>query len=213
MYIKEIWRYPVKSLAGEQLEQAQVSEIGVDGDRRVVVVDTRGRIVTARTRPKLLSLHGSLGDDGEPRINGRPWSDAESLRLVQEAAGPGTQLVQVQGAESFDILPLSVATDGAVAYLGVDRRRFRPNLFLGGVEGLAERQWEGAALRIKNVVIRMKQLRGRCVMTTWDPDTQEQNPSVLRRIAKELEGTLSLDSLVEKPGTIHVGDPVELIHG
>jgi len=213
MYTKEIWRYPVKSLAGEQLEQAQLSEIGVEGDRRVVVVDARGRILTARTRPKLLALHGSLGDDGEPRINGRPWSEPESLRLVQEAAGPGTQLVRVQGAESFDILPLSVATDGAVAYLGVDRRRFRPNLFLGGVEGLAERQWEGTALRIGEVVIRMKQLRGRCVMTTWDPDTQEQNPSVLRRIAKELDGTLSLDSLVEKPGTIGVGDAVELIHG
>jgi uncharacterized protein YcbX len=213
MYIKEIWRYPVKSLAGEQLEQAQVSEIGVEGDRRVVVIDARGHIVTARTRPKLLALHGSLGDDGEPRINGRPWSDPESLHLVQEAAGPGTQLVRVQGAESFDILPLSVATDGAVAYLGVDRRRFRPNLFLGDVEGLAERQWEGAALRIGEVVIRMKQLRGRCVMTTWDPDTQEQNPNVLRRIVKELDGTLSLDSLVERAGLIRVGNGVELIRG
>jgi uncharacterized protein YcbX len=94
----------------------------------------------------------------------------------------------------------------------VDRRRFRPNLLIGGVEGLAERKWEGRALRIGDVVIRMRQLRGRCVMTTWDPDTQKQDPNVLRRIVNELDGTLSLDSEVEHPGVIKVGDTVQRTH-
>jgi MOSC domain-containing protein len=54
-------------------------------------------------------------------------------------------------------------------------------------------------------------LRRRCVMTTFDPDTQAQNPSVLRRIAKEFGGTMALDCDVVEGGRIAVGDRVELL--
>ncbi len=108
-------------------------------------------------------------------------------------------------------LPLLVATDGAIDTLGYDRRRFRPNLLLGGVEGYAERAWEGRALRIGEAVIRMVQLRQRCIMTTFDPDTGAQDVDVLLRIHRELGGSLALDSEVLRPGRIAVGDTVELL--
>jgi hypothetical protein len=47
-------------------------------------------------------------------------------------------------------------------------------------------------------------------MTTWDPDTQEQDINVIKRIVKELNGVLSLDCSVLKPGVIRVGDEVAL---
>ncbi len=47
-------------------------------------------------------------------------------------------------------------------------------------------------------------------MTTYDPDTLEQDPSVLRRIVQEMGGRLALDSYVIEAGRISVGDPVEL---
>ena len=47
-------------------------------------------------------------------------------------------------------------------------------------------------------------------MTTWDPDTQEQDLSVLRRIVQDFGGTMALDSAVVSGGTITVGDLVEL---
>lgn len=213
MYVKEIWRYPVKSLAGEQLRETHLTEVGVDGDRRVVIVNHNGRLITARGYPRLLSLKSSLGNDGTPLVQGLPWHSPKSLARVREATGLAVDLLEAEGKEGFDVLPLSVATDGAIDYLGVDRRRFRPNLLIGGVPGLAERDWEGLALRIGDAVIRMAQLRGRCVMTTWDPDTQAQDLSVLRRITKELDGTLSLDSFVEHEGTVRVGHEVELIQG
>ncbi len=211
MYLKEIWRYPVKSLAGEQLRETHLTDVGVEGDRRVVIVNQGGRVITARKYPRLLALKGSLGGDGTPLVQGLPWHDPESLSRIREATRLGVELLEVEGKESFDVLPLSVATDGAIDYLGVDRRRFRPNLLIGGVPGLAERNWEGWALRIGDAVIRMAQLRRRCVMTTWDPDTQKQDLSVLRRIVKQLDGILSLDSFVEHEGTVRVGDEVELI--
>ncbi len=112
MRLAEIWRYPVKSMAGERLDAAELRTDGIEGDRVVQAWDARGRIVTARTRPGLLGHRGT---------------------------------------------------------------------------------------------------RGRCVMTTWDPDTQAQDAGVLRDIVRRFDGRLCLNAAVLKPGRIATGDEVELL--
>jgi uncharacterized protein YcbX len=211
MYIAELWRYPVKSLAGERLERTDLRPDGIVGDRVVHVVDARGRVVTSRTHPRLLGLHGTLDAGGEPEIGGLSWSAAQSARAIASAVGNGARLVRYDGPERFDILPLLIATDGAIAALGEDGRRLRPNVVIGGVEGLAERDWPGRRLRLGDTVIEVAQLRARCVMTTNDPDTQVQDPSVLRRIVRKFGGRIALDCAVVTPGRLSIGDPVELL--
>jgi uncharacterized protein YcbX len=211
MYVKEIWRYPAKSMAGERVKQAEVTELGLAGDRRILVIGANGSVVTARTHPKLLGLKASLGVDGVATINGHPWNSAQARELIQSAAGPGASVTHYNGPERFDVLPLLVATDGAIEHMKIDGRRLRPNLIIGGVEGLSERNWPGRRLRIGDVVLRTAQLRGRCVMTTFDPDTLQQDLNVLRRIAHELDGTIALDTAVEAIGEIREGDPVSLL--
>jgi hypothetical protein len=213
MWIAEIWRYPVKSMGGERLEAAEVTAGGIEGDRVVHVSGPGGRIVTSRTRPRLLGLRGSLGPDGEPFVVHRPWQSEESQAAVRAAAGPDARLVRYDGPERFDVLPLLVATDGAVRRLGVDHRRLRPNIVIGGVEGLAEREWPGRRLRIGPVVVSVATLRARCVMTTFDPDSQEQDVSVLRRIVTDFGGRMALDCAVLRGGRIAVGDQVEMVEG
>ena len=115
------------------------------------------------------------------------------------------------GVERFDVLPLLVATDGAIQALGTDRRRLRPNIVIAGVEGLAERTWEGRQLKIGDVVIGVQDLRQRCIMTTFHPDSLEQDVDVLRRINREFDGRLALNCYVVSPGAVAVGDPVELV--
>src|SRR2546427_214890 len=66
-------------------------------------------------------------------------------------------------------------------------------------------------LRIGEALIAVARLRPRCVMTTYDPDTQEQDQSVLRRIVSEFGGAVALDCTVITPGRIRVGDPLELL--
>ena len=210
MRIKELWRFPVKSMAGEPLDRIAVGPLGFEGDRIVHVEHADGRVVTARTHPRLLGHRGTFGPDGEPLVDGRPWTDPAVARDVEAAAGSGAHLRRVSGPERFDVLPLLVATDGAIASLGYDRRRFRPNLLVGGVPGLQERTWEGRVLRAGPCLVAARELRGRCVMTTFDPDTQAQDVNVLRRIVREMDGTLALDCSVLRGGTLHVGDPVEL---
>lgn len=211
MHVGEIWRYPVKSMAGERRDRAEIGLDGIAGDRVVHVSGPHGRIVTSRTHPRLLALRATVGPDGEPLIDGRPWTAPESAALVRAAAGPEARLVRYDGPERFDVLPLLVGTDGAFEQLGVDHRRLRPNIVVAGVDGLEERRWPGRRLRIGPVVIAVAKLRSRCVMTTYDPDTQIQDPSVLRRIVSEFGGVMALDCDVLRGGQVAVGDPVELL--
>jgi uncharacterized protein YcbX len=92
----------------------------------------------------------------------------------------------------------------------VDHRRLRPNVVIAGVEGLAERAWPGRRLRIGKAIIAVAKLRGRCVMTTYDPDTQEQDLSVLKRIVTDFGGRIALDCDVVEGGVVAVGDAVLL---
>jgi hypothetical protein len=156
-------------------------------------------------------LHGTLDADGRPRINGHRWDSAEAIALVQRAAGADSWLEAWQGLDRFDILPLLVATDGAIAAFGRDVRRLRPNIVIGGVEGLAERDWPGAELHIGEAIISLDSLRARCHMTTIDPETLAIDPQVLKDIVKRFDNRLALNADVLRAGRIHVGDPVHLV--
>jgi uncharacterized protein YcbX len=212
MYVKEIWRYPVKSMRGERIRETDVLLSGVVGDRQIVVGSRRtGRMVTARTHPGLLGLQAALRDDGTITVNGIPWQSREVAELLDEAVGEHAELVDLEAStDRFDVLPLLVATDGAIDELQMDSRRLRPNVIVGGVEGRAERDWPGNLVKLGDVTIDVAQLRGRCVMTTYDPDTLKQDLDVLRNIVKKMQGKTALDCSVRVPGHVREGELVTL---
>jgi len=212
LYIKGLWRYPVKSLAGEALQTAELTPAGIPGDRVAHVRGPEG-VRTSRRQYRMLGLQGSLGPSAQPLVNGHPWDSEQALALVQEAAGGDAWLAAFDGLERFDILPLLVATDGAVAAFGRDIRRLRPNLLIGGVDGMEEADWPGAELHIGSAIVRLDSLRGRCPMTTVDPDTLERDPEVLRDIGRRFGGRLALNAEVLQPGVVRIGDPVSLRPG
>ncbi|MBI4936355.1 MAG: MOSC domain-containing protein [Actinobacteria bacterium] len=205
-----LWRYPVKTLAGERLDVAEITTDGIIGDRIVHVRGPEG-VRTSRRHHHLLGLHATLGPDGEPLIDGQPWDSPEVLDRVRAAAGPDAILARYDGPERFDVLPLLVATDGAVASFGRDVRRLRPNIVIDGVDGMDEIGWPGAELHIGDVIIALDSRRGRCPMTTVDPDTLEVDRGVLKDIITRFDGKLALNAAVIRPGTIRVGDPVALV--
>jgi len=209
LHVAALWRYPVKSLAGEPLSTAVIGLDGIPGDRIVRVRGPEG-VRTSRRQYRLLGLRGTLDPDGRARVNGHPWNSPEALALVKSAAGADAWLEAWDGRDRFDILPLLVATDGAVAAFGRDVRRLRPNIVIGGVNGLSERGWPGAELHIGDVSVRLDSLRGRCHMTTVDPDTLEIDPAVLRDIVQRFGNQLALNADVARAGTIQVGDAVTL---
>ncbi len=211
MHVAELWRYPVKSMAGEKLKCATLGPLGIEGDRVVHVEDAHGRFITSRTHPRLLGHHARLDSSGEPLVDDLLWNEPRVRQQITSIVGQGANLVRDDSAQRFDILPLLVATDGSIAAFGRDGRRLRPNIVVGGVEGLAERSWEGKCLRIGRVLVGIEDLRMRCVMTTYDPDTQKQDREVLRDIVRRFEGKLALNCRVVQGGEICVGERVELV--
>jgi MOSC domain-containing protein len=209
-YVAELWRYPVKSLAGERVSSTTLSPDGMAGDRIVRVRGPEG-VRTSRRHYRLLGLRGTLDPHGRPLVDGHPWESDDALALVRKAAGADAWLEAFEGLDRFDILPLLVATDGAVSAFGRDVRRLRPNIVIGGIGGLGEREWVESELRIGDAIIRLDSLRSRCVMTTIDPDTLRLDPEVLRDIVRRFENKLALNAETVCGGTIRVGDSVELV--
>jgi uncharacterized protein YcbX len=213
MKVTEIWRYPVKTMAGEKLPRVRIGPLGIDGDRVVHVEDAQERVLTSRSHPRFLGHKGTLAPDGEPRVDGRPWNSPDVAATVVDIGGPGAKLVRDDGVERFDVLPLLVATDGAIAAFGHDHRRLRPNIVIGGVEGLTEREWPGGCLRIGTVLIGVQDVRLRCIMTAYDPDTLVRDKEITRDIYRRFEGKLALNCFVIAGGDITVGDAVQLVRG
>ena len=205
-----LWRYPVKTLGGERLDSAEITPNGIVGDRVVHVRGPEG-VRTSRRHHDLLGLHAVLGPDGEPLVDGEPWTSPIVLDRVRAAAGADATLARYDGPERFDVLPLLVATDGAVGEFGRDVRRLRPNIVIDGVDGMDEIDWPGSELRIGDVVIAIDSRRGRCPMTTVDPDTLEVDRDVLKDIIRRFDGKLALNAAVVHPGIVRVGDTVELV--
>src|SRR5262245_25303311 len=101
MFVAELWRYPVKSMGGERLERCDLTRDGIPGDRIVHIEDERGRVITSRSRPRLLLHRASLGSDGEALVDGRPWRDPSVAKDVWAAVGATASLVEWNGPERF----------------------------------------------------------------------------------------------------------------
>jgi len=68
--VLEIWRYPVKTLAGEKLSRVCLGLLGLEGDRLVHVEDASGRVMTSRSHPRFLGHQGTYDSQGVIRVGG-----------------------------------------------------------------------------------------------------------------------------------------------
>ncbi len=207
--VHAVHRYPVKSMAGEVLEAADLSWHGVVDDRRWGFV-REGRVrdgfpwLTARQRPDLV-LH-------RPRLVGRTVVVRTPAGREHDVADPA--LAALLGARpmkldrgTFDSAPVSLISTRSVAAVGAgDARRFRPNLVVE-TDG-DEDDWVGWAVAVGGAVLRIDRRDRRCAVVSVDPDTGERDRSVLRAIARGHDMALGVYASVVVPGRIAVGDAV-----
>lgn len=117
-----------------------------------------------------------------------------------------------------DVMPLLVVTTaslrmGAAAHPdGVwDPVRFRPNLLIDvDEEGWMEDGWCRRALRVADVVIAPRVPCARCTIVTRPQPGLPRDLDVYRTLSRLHEGNLGVWSRVTRPGTVRVGDPVEV---
>jgi hypothetical protein len=220
-------RYPVKSMAGEELDSVEVSWHGLAGDRRWAFIrDGQVRSgfpwLTIRERPEMARYRPRFAEPDRPnasptlvRTPSGPELDVASPELAAEL-GPGVRVIK-QDRGVFDTMPLSLLTTQTINALGrmvgarLAPERFRPNLLVD-VSGreFGEDTWIGRILRIGGLRMRVDQHDKRCVMVTIDPVTLDRNPAVLRAIAQERDNRFGVYGSTVEPGRVAVGDPVEL---
>ena len=223
-----VWRYPVKSMAAEKLDDVEVSWHGLAGDRRWAFV--RGGQVrsgfpwlTIRDRPEMARYRPRFAEPDRPngsltlvRTPSGSELDAADPALAAEL-GPGVRVIK-QDRGIFDTMPLSLLTTQALAGIGrlagavLAAERFRPNILVEAASGpeFPEDSWVGRVLRVGSLRMRVDQRDQRCVMVTIDPVTLARNPAVLRAIAQERDAMFGVYGSTVAPGRVAVGDPVEL---
>ena len=216
--IAGLWRYPVKGMAGEALEDAEVYWHGLTGDRRWAFVRPgleRSDFpwLTIRERSDLASFVPRL--DGSTVIVRTPGGMELDVAdpVLAAALGKGVRVIQ-QNRGVFDTAPLSLISSATVTVLceragvAADPLRFRPNLLVDGVDGFEEDRWVGREVRIGGAVMRVDRRDQRCVVTNVDPATGARTPAVLRAIAQERDACLGVYGTTVTPGRVRVGDPV-----
>ncbi|WP_043527657.1 MOSC domain-containing protein [Litchfieldella xinjiangensis] len=62
--LSALYRYPIKSTAGEAHSRLAADEEGLSGDRRFMLARPDGAFVTARTHPQLQRVHAALSETG-----------------------------------------------------------------------------------------------------------------------------------------------------
>ena len=227
--VAELWRYPVKSLLGEQLREVQVEERGVVGDRLYAVTDRHGKLGSGKTSRRFRRLDGlfdlrARDGGGRPIVtlpDGRELSvgDAELDAFLSERYGDQLRVLHEDGVPHHDAAPLHLLTTSSVRWLRtkipasqIDARRFRPNVLLEtSGDALVEDAWVGRRLALGGVVIRVLERTERCVMTTNAQSELPKDPAVLRAVTEFNDVCLGINASVERGGIVTVGDSLRAL--
>ena len=233
--ISAIFRYPVKSMAGESLDVARLGWHGIEGDRRLAFrrrTDQSGfPWLTASKLPQLL-LYKPFGLDSNtaellPTHVCTPDGIEYELRsdeLREELSrryGSDVELMNLRHG-IFDEACISVISLGTVYCVeresgrDVDVRRFRPNIAIetNSAEPFEENRWVGRTLMFgegnSGPALGITMRDERCVMVNFDPDTAERDSEVMKTVVRMNEKYAGVYGTVVRTGELRIGQVVRL---
>ena len=233
--ISAIFRYPVKSMAGELLEVARLGWHGIEGDRRLAfrrLTDKSGfPWLSASKLPQLLLYKpfGLNGNNNEllPTHVRTPDGKEYELRSnelreeISNRYGGDVELMNLKHGV-FDEASLSVITLGTMRCVeresgrDLDLRRFRPNVVIEtrSAEPFEEDEWVGRTLTFgdgnSGAALRVTMRDERCVMVNLDPDTAERDSEVMKTIVRLNENCAGVYGTVVRAGELRAGQVVTL---
>jgi uncharacterized protein YcbX len=233
--IEAIFRYPVKSMAGQSVAEANLGWHGIDGDRRLAIRRTQERNdfpwLTASKLPDLLLFTPLKQEDGGdvdlPTHVRTP--DGKQLAVFGEELAAEierrhrapVQVMHLRGG-IFDEASVSVIAAETVREIGVsagsalDVRRFRPNIVVRLLRPnpFEEDKWVGGVLLFgepgagPRISVTMRDVR--CSMVNFDPDSGRADPEVLKSIVRTHQNTAGIYGTVIRIGRLAVGQTVSL---
>ena len=231
-HIDALFRYPVKSMAGEPLESATLGWHGIDGDRRLAfrrMGDHTGMPWLTATRLPELLLYTPLHHDGDAKEipthvrtpDGRelPVFGEELAADVERRYGNPVQMLHFRNGIFDDGIVSVIATDtiqeiGRLAGLQLDIRRFRPNVLvrLSQPGAFQEDEWLGGTLSFGEgadaPAVSITTRDERCAMVNLDPDTARPAPEVMKAIVRVNQNNAGVYATVTRTGRMEIGQPI-----
>jgi len=235
--LERLRRYPVKSMAGEDLPEARVSYAGLVGDRVYAFVDNGNRSsfpwMTGRQGPPMILFRARFSaapaaEEVHPRAEQYALEvttpEGEVFRVdepkfqeyLEKRFGRSLQF-RFSERSMMDAMPVSVLGLGTVRGLGeevgmkLDERRFRANFYVRWANDRPyfEDDMVGRTLQIgEQVMVQVVEKDSRCKMITLDPETAEASPRVLERVALKHGGCTGVYGAVLREGVVRVKDAV-----
>jgi uncharacterized protein len=230
--VSAIYRYPVKSMAGERMDSAELGWHGLEGDRRFAfrrsgVLTGMPWLTAGRLPPLVTYVPLREGDDVFPSRVRTPTGEDLELRgdvlrdEIAAALGAPVELMQLKNGIFDDgalaiITTTSIATVSNEAGVGIDPRRFRPNLLIQTSDGspFPEDAWVGQRLRIGEgedapaVAICTRDVR--CAMLNIDPDTAAIDPRLFKTAVRINQNCAGVYATIIRTGTVRIGDSLYL---
>jgi uncharacterized protein YcbX len=237
--IRELWRYPVSSVRGEQLDEVEVLKAGVIGDRQYALVDRSTGIVAHPERDqrwqKAIFIRSRTVAAGiEILVPECDWQSVDDLGLAANLSKflgfdadvrPYERTLEASRRQAFaldryDVSPLHLLTSASVDRLKTlhpagnpDRRRFRPNILIQSepeISGFAELGWIDAEIRLGNVGGKVIAPTKRCGFTIIEQDGIANDPEILRNVMRFGNRNMGVYCAPDASGTLRVGDGVFL---
>lgn len=228
--VAALWRYPVKSMLGEVLEEAEFTGRGIPGDRAYAIVDGEsGQVRNAKRAgwDDLFSFSARLEGNAPSSLritppDGRIVSGDDIDRRLSEAFGREVRLESADGEPFFDLAAVHLITTASLGRLresygegDFDARRFRPNVVVeldSGETGFVEDSWIGRTLRLgEEVVLEVTDPVVRCVMTTLAQGSLPKDPKIMRTTHEQNDDHVGVYARVVGGGRVRRGDRVELV--
>lgn len=213
--VLELHRWPVKSMAGETLDELGLFEHGVPEDRRWALTWRDGQLLTARVSPRLLAWAARVNGAGvtvtDPDGREHRWDEELRARLAEDL-GRDVRLHEDATLNQDLHDSVLVTLEASRAAIARDLRRFRTNIHVEiDAPPFAEAGWEGMRLQIGDAELALLHPCERCVIVTRDPDTQEADPAVLKHLHAERGSIFGINARPLNRATIHVGDAVRVL--
>ena len=232
--VEALFRYPVKSMAGEALEAAELGWHGLEGDRRLAfrrLDDRRGfPWLTASKLPELILFtpvhRGADASAGSLPTHVRTPEGKELTLFGPELAAEVSRLhgspVEMMHLNRgiFDEASISAITSATVNNIAElaghppDVRRFRPNILISSQLSVPfeEDTWVGGVLSFGKgdaaAAIAVTNWDERCSMVNFDPDSGLRTPEVLKAVVRERENKAGVYGTVIRRGRLAVGQPL-----
>jgi MOSC domain-containing protein len=231
--VEAIFRYPVKSMAGETLEAAHLGWHGLDGDRRFAfrkVNDQSGfPWLSASKLPELL-LYSPCRCDGDtpenlpthvrtPDGEELPVFSAVLAKEVATRLGAPVQMMHLRNG-IFDDASVSIIAYDTVSEISrlagcsPDARRFRPNVVarLRQPDAFEESNWLGGVISFGDgddaAAVSVSSHDVRCSIINLDPDSARPTPEVLRTVVRENQNNAGIYAAATHTGRIAVGQTI-----